>query len=350
LRVAVVLPCYKSRESVLDVIAGIGPEVARIIAVDDACPQKTGEFIQSNCSDERLLVLFHDRNAGVGGAVITGYEAALSDRCDIVVKVDSDGQMDPQLVPALIQPIRAGLADYVKGNRFFSPEDAKQMPFKRLIGNLGLSFLTKLSAGYWDIFDPTNGFTAIHRAALTSLPLGKISRRYFFETDMLFRLNIAGAVVTDMPMVARYAGEHSSLSPLKSLVEFSGRHLATFAKRVGYKYFLRDFSLGSINLLLAVPMLLFGVSYGVINWIDSLMSGVPATAGTVMVAALPSIFGVQLLLGFWAQDYNSVPRIPLQKLLPEELPCAPIPRISGPVNIRNTMKTPTTEPDSQAGS
>lgn len=312
------IPCYKSREYVLAVVSGIGKEVSNIIAVDDACPQGTGQHLKDHCRDERLAVIFHEKNTGVGGAVVTGYEVALDAGCDIVVKLDSDGQMDPCLIPSLVQPILGGIADYVKGNRFFNPDDAKQMPTNRLIGNLGLSFLTKLSAGYWDIFDPTNGFTAIHRTALSKIPLSKLSRRYFFETDMLFRLNIIGAVVADMPMKARYEGEHSSLSPLKSLFEFAGRHLHIFAKRIGYKYFLRDFSLGSINLLIGAPAIAFGLIFGMCSWLWSFASGVPATAGTVMLSALPLILGMQLLLGFWAQDYNSVPRIPLQKLFSKE--------------------------------
>ncbi|MFT0877593.1 glycosyltransferase family 2 protein [Rhodopseudomonas sp. G2_2311] len=312
LRIAAVVPCYKSKKTVLNVICAIGQEIETIIIVDDACPEGTGPYAKANSLDPRLLLIEHKTNQGVGGAVISGYRAAIERGFDIVVKIDSDGQMDPALVPSLVRSIEVGIADYVKGNRFFNPEDAARMPFERLIGNLGLSFLTKLSAGYWDIFDPTNGFTAIHRSALKALPLEKLSRRYFFETDMLFRLNIAGAVVVDMPMTALYGDEVSNLSPIRSLFSFTLKHIGVFGKRVAYRYFIRDFNLGSIDLIFACLFLLFGLTFGLHEWWQSLATGNPATAGTVMLAALPLILGVQFTIGFWAQDCSSVPRTPLQ--------------------------------------
>jgi dolichol-phosphate mannosyltransferase len=317
MRVAAVLPCYNSKDHVLGVLERIGPEIEQIFVVDDKCPMGTGAFVTERCFDPRVTVLMHDINQGVGGATVTGYQAALSVGCDIVVKIDSDGQMDPALIPGLIKPIEQGFADYAKGNRFFNPDDSRQMPIGRLLGNLGLSFLTKLSAGYWDIFDPTNGFTAIHRSALSRLPLLKLSSRYFFESDMLFRLNIASAVVVDMPMTAKYGDEVSGLNAVRSIPEFAIKHFRVFAKRVGYKYFLRDFSMGSINLVLGICLMGFGGAFGFAVWVGSAITGVPATAGTVMIAALPLIVGVQMLMGFWAQDYNSVPKIPLQTRAPE---------------------------------
>jgi len=314
----VVLPCYKSRDHVLDVISRIGDEVSEIFAVDDACPAKTGQYIVSTCIDPRVRVLFHQTNQGVGGATITGYRAALDSGCDVVVKVDSDGQMDPALIPNLVRPIRIGIADYVKGNRFFDPESVKSMPRGRLIGNLSLSFLTKLSSGYWRIFDPTNGFTACHRTALKRLPFQKLSRRYFFETDMLFRLNIVGAAVSDMPMSAVYGNEKSNLSITKTLLEFPFAHLKTFAKRVVYRYFLRDFSMASVSLACGLPLVIFGMIYGLIQWIGSILSGTPATSGSVMLSALPVIIGFQMLLAFLAIDAESEPKVSLQRLIGNE--------------------------------
>lgn len=199
-KVAVVLPCYKSKKQVLDVIARIGQEAFLIVAVDDCCPMGTGTHIEQNCSDPRVVIVRNEVNRGVGGAVIRGYREALGRGADIVVKIDSDGQMDPAHLPRIVHPVAQGLADYTKGNRFFNIEDLKTMPAIRVFGNAGLSFLTKLSSGYWSVFDPTNGYTAIHRAALEMLPLDKIDNRFFFESDMLFRLYIAGAVVLDVPI------------------------------------------------------------------------------------------------------------------------------------------------------
>ena len=142
---------------------------------------------------------------------MTGYRVALDDGMDIMVKIDGDGQMAPELLPDFVAPILAGEADYTKGNRFFDLEQVSQMPTVRLLGNAVLSFFNKISSGYWNLFDPTNGYTAIHRDVAACLPFGRISRRYFFESDMLFRLNTLRAVVVDIPMHASYGDEVSNL-------------------------------------------------------------------------------------------------------------------------------------------
>jgi len=176
--VAVVIPCYKVVRHICDVIAGIGKEVARIYCVDDCCPDGSGKHIESNCCDSRVTVLYNSRNLGVGGTTMTGYRRAMQDGAQIVLKIDGDGQMNPALIPRFIYPILASRADYTKGNRFFNPESLRGMPAVRLCGNAALSFITKLSTGYWQVMDPTNGYTAIHTRALEQLPLEKISSRY----------------------------------------------------------------------------------------------------------------------------------------------------------------------------
>jgi dolichol-phosphate mannosyltransferase len=314
-RIAVVLPCYRSKDHVLEVIGRLGPEVFLIIAVDDACPDGTGDHIKASCTDPRVEVARNERNLGVGGAVIHGYRIALERDADIVVKIDSDGQMDPALLMRIVHPIVAGHADYAKGNRFFNIEDLRTMPKVRVFGNAGLSFLTKLSSGYWNIFDPTNGYTAIHRVALEMLPLGKIDRRFFFESDMLFRLNIAGAVVIDVPIPASYGSERSNLRAGRSLVPFLLKNLRNFLKRLFYRYYLRDLNIGSIEMLGGTILLLFGSLFGVAEWISTAVEGVPASAGTVMLAGLPILVGMQMVLGFFAFDFMAVPKTPLQVTL-----------------------------------
>ena len=313
-KIAAVLPCYKSKDQVLRVIDRIGPEVSYILVVDDACPNHTGNHVVTTGRDPRVTVLFHTENQGVGGAVVTGYREALALGADIVVKIDSDGQMDPTLVPLLTAPIEQGLADYTKGNRFFNIEDARVMPRIRWFGNAFLSFLTKLSSGYWNIFDPTNGFTAVHRQALLTLPLEKISKCYFFETDMLFRLNIARAVVVDIPMKAVYGDEESNLKILRILFKFLGSHMKLFMKRIFYMYFLRDFSVASINLVLGLTSLTFGIVFGTLHWFSSIVHSEVASAGTVMLSALPIIVGVQMLLSFLSYDFQIMPSTPLIKV------------------------------------
>jgi dolichol-phosphate mannosyltransferase len=312
-RVAVVVPAYRVKEHILQVLGAIPDIVTHIFVVDDACPDKSGEFVAENISDARVSVVYLDKNQGVGGAVMAGYAAAMAKDVDVIVKVDGDGQMDPSLIPAFITPILQGEADYTKGNRFNDLEAVKGMPLARIIGNAGLSFLNKLSSGYWNIFDPTNGYTAIHSAVCKKLPLNKISNRYFFESDMLFRLNTLHAVVIDIPMEAKYATEKSNLKISKVFGEFFLKHNINFIKRIFYNYFLRDLSLASIQLLFGFILMIFGVSYGGYHWYASAQLHVPTPAGTVMVAAMPVLVGLQFILSFIGYDIASVPKRPLQR-------------------------------------
>ena len=324
-KIAVTIPSYKVRAHVLDVIARIPPQVQRIYVVDDKCPQDSGAFVQQHCTDPRVRVIFHDENQGVGGAVVSGYRAALEDGMDIVVKVDGDGQMDPALIPHFTRPIERGRADYTKGNRFYRPESLKGMPPIRLFGNAALSFINKLSTGYWSIMDPTNGYTAIHTSVLREMPLHKLEKRYFFETDMLYHLNTMRAVVHDVPMDALYADEESSLKVSKVLPEFIVKHVNRFFKRYVYLYLLRDFNIGSLYSLLGVVLCGLGVVFGGWAWLRSLTTGQPATSGTVMLAALPLIIGIQFLIAFLHHDVERVPSQPLSEDLtddPEETPAA----------------------------
>lgn len=313
-KISVVIPSYRVCNHILDVISEIGPQVSRIYVVDDCCPESSGAFVETNCTDARVTVIRHEQNQGVGGAVITGYRAAIDDGMDIIVKVDGDGQMDPSLIPDFVAPIAAGVADYTKGNRFFDLETVRAMPRMRLFGNAALSFLTKLSSGYWDLFDPTNGYTAIHRDVAQHLSLDKISRRYFFETDMLFRLNILRAVVVDIPMNAKYGNETSNLRISRIIGEFLMKHSRNFLKRIFYNYYLRDMSLASIELPLGLLMLVFGCLFGSYSWVQSINSGLQTSAGTVMLSALPIIVGLQLILSFLAYDMRATPNRPFHTL------------------------------------
>ena len=310
-KIAVVIPSYKVTQHISGVIAKIGIEVDRIYVVDDACPDGSGRLVEETVTDSRVRVIYCESNLGVGGAVMIGYRAALEDGCDCLVKIDGDGQMDPGLLPAFVQPILQGHADYTKGNRFFNLEDVESMPAMRLAGNAVLSFMSKASSGYWTIFDPTNGYTAISQHAASLLPMTKISSRYFFETDMLFRLGTFGAVVQDIPMRAHYGGETSNLSTINALPTFMLGHIRNFSKRILYNYFLRGFSVASVELVLSLLLLLFGGSYGLGRWVNSASSGIYASSGEVMLAALPVIIGVQLMVSFIGFDMQNQPRIPL---------------------------------------
>jgi glycosyltransferase involved in cell wall biosynthesis len=294
-------------------LSEIGKEVSYIFVVDDACPDGSGKLVQEKVSDSRVKVIFHEENLGVGGAMITGYKAALETDADIIVKLDGDGQMDPALISELIAPIVNGRADYTKGDRLDSLTGLSQMPSIRLFGNAGLSLLTKISTGYWNITDPTNGYTAIHRDVLKVLPLGMLSKRFFFESDMLFRLSLYRAVVWDVPMQARYGTEKSNLSIIKTLWEFPWKHFKNFHKRLFYNYYLRDVSAASIELPLGIVLWWFGFIFGIASYSQSMETGVAATTGTVMISVVPLILGFQLLLAFVSHDVSSVPTRPRHK-------------------------------------
>lgn len=307
-KISVVIPSYRVKKHIKSVIDGIGSIVSVIYVVDDCCPEGTGKFVLDEMLDPRVVVIKNKINLGVGGAVIEGYKRALNDGCDIVIKLDGDGQMDPKMIPLIVNPILTGNADYVKGNRFFNIDGLLSMPKVRLIGNSLLSLITKLSSGYWNIFDPTNGYTAINAEIIKDLPLDKIDKRYFFESDLLFRLNVLRAVVVDVPMKARYADEISGLKIHKILFPFITGHFKNFLKRIFYNYYLRDMSLASIELPLGVGILFFGIIFGAYNWFEFGSRGVAAPVGTVVISGISILSGLQLILAFLAYDIASIPK------------------------------------------
>ena len=308
-RIAVVIPCYKVSNHLADVLARIGPEVSDIYCSIDGCPEGSREVAsRAQSLDPRIQVLFHEKNSGVGFAFMAGARKALADGAEIVVKLDGDGQMSPEKIPDLVEPLIRGEADFSKGNRFFHLEDLQSMPVIRMIGNAGLSFFSKLSTGYWNLFDPTNGFIAIRADIASRIPWEKIDPRYFFESDLLFRLYTLRAIVVDVPMKSHYGNEQSHLNIFRAAVQFPFFHLRNFLKRIFYCYFLREFNIASLNLILGIGLIGFGASFGLIHWIRGYELNRLASAGTVMFAALPLILGWQALLAFFAFDVGNVPR------------------------------------------
>lgn len=304
--IAVVIPSYKVAHHIASVILGIPKTVEHIIVVDDKCPQNSGKIAQ-DLSDARVCVVYHGENQGVGGAVISGYKKALELGADIVVKIDGDGQMDTAYLQALIQPIVDHEADYTKGNRFTDFKALAKMPKIRLFGNSGLSFLVKAASGYWTMMDPTNGYTAISRQAIENLELDKIARRYFFESDMLIHLNIENAVVVDIPIPAKYGDEKSSLSITRTLFGFPPKLFKGLVKRIFLKYFIYDFNMISIYLIFGIPFLTFGLVFGLYHWITASETA-STPVGTVMLAVLPIILGIQFLLQAIQIDINNIPK------------------------------------------
>jgi len=311
LKIAVIIPAFRAENTIQKVLSGIPNWVDAIYVVNDASPDETAARVRST-RDPRVRLTSHEVNQGVGGAMITGYRQALKDGMDICAKMDADDQMDPAHLAELIEPLAEGRADYTKGNRFHDAAALRRMPLARRLGNAELSFLIKAASGQWHIFDPTNGYTAIHRAALAALELGKLHPRYFFESSMLIKLKEIGALVEDVPMPARYGEERSNLSVSRTLVEFPWLLLGHGLKRVLWQYFVADFNAVSLFLVSGIPLVVFGLVFGIYHWIESYLRGALTPTGTVMLSVLPLILGFQLLLQALVLDVQSVPQRPLQ--------------------------------------
>jgi glycosyltransferase involved in cell wall biosynthesis len=310
--IAAVIPAYRVEREIPSVLADLPAYLRHVIVVDDASPDRTAELAaEAAKSDPRILLIRHEKNRGVGGAMTSGFRKALELGAQIVVKLDGDGQMDAGRLPALLTPLVRGQADYAKGNRFRDFVSLQKMPLIRRIGNMGLGFLTKAATGYWNMFDPTNGYVAIRAEVLAQLPLERVDNTYYFETSMLGNLYLLGAVVRDVPMPARYQNEVSNLLIHRVLFEFPWKLFVTFLRRIWLRNFLYDFTMTSVYILTGLPLLLFGFIFGIVKWIQYAGLNVPAPTGTVMLAALPVLLGIQFLLSAIELDLRSVPKEPL---------------------------------------
>jgi glycosyltransferase involved in cell wall biosynthesis len=305
-RIAVVVPAFREEMHVAEVIKGSPDLVDHIIVVDDASPDATGDAARG-VGDPRVEVIRHERNAGVGGAIITGHERAMELGADIAVVMAGDNQMDPTYLPALLDPIVRDGYGFTKANRFFSADSFRGMPRYRIFGNVVLTFLTKVASGYWDLVDPQNGYTAVRTEILRRLPLRRLAPRYEFENDLLIWLNILDVRALDVPVPAVYGAEISGIK-LRTVVPRLVRLLVTgFWRRVWLKYVLWSFS--PIALLLAVGSLLVGFGVAVGIWIlFETMGPRIATAGTVLLAVTPFLVGVQMLIQALVLDIQATPK------------------------------------------
>jgi glycosyltransferase involved in cell wall biosynthesis len=316
--IAVIVPCYRVEREIQSVLQGIPKYIKHVIVVDDASPDSTADLVTASAKkDKHITLIRHEKNHGVGGAMVTGFRKALELGAQIVVKVDGDGQMDTTQMPELITPLIQGQADYTKGNRFRDFQSLQQMPLIRRVGNMGLGFLSKAATGYWNLFDPTNGFVAIRSEVLAQLLLSRIDKTYYFETSMLANLYLLGAVVKDIPMPARYQSEVSNMLIHRILFQFPFKLFGTFVKRILLKNFIYDFTMASVYTLAGVPLLLFGLIFGITKWIQYASLNIPAPTGTVMLPTLSVLLSIQLLLSAIEIDLRSVPKEPLSSPLQE---------------------------------
>lgn len=322
--VAAVVPAYDEGRLIVEVVSGLPGWMDWIIVVDDASRDDTAAQVE-RIADPRVVLLRHESNRGVGAASVTGFEEALRRGADIVVKLDGDGQMDPEQLPALLDPLLCHQADMAKANRYFSLDSVRRMPAVRMLGNAGLTFLVKLASGYWNSFDPANGYLAIRASVLRMLPLDRLPRRFFFESGLLVELGILRAVVWNVPIPARYGDDRSTLSVARVLLDFPPRLVWGLCRRIFWRYYVHDFSAVSVFLLLGVPAFLFGTLKGTAIWIQRSSRGEFTPAGMVMLLAMPIILGFQLILQAVVLDVGNVPTQPLSPPFAKErgAPTAP---------------------------
>lgn len=306
-KLAAVMPCYNEGALIAEVIAKVPDFVDHILVVDDCSSDNTADAA-GKTGDPRVEVIRHTVNQGVGGATVTGFRRALALEADLVVKIDGDGQMDPAQLPSLLAPLVHDGYDYTKGNRFLHSSELRQMPLPRLLGNFALTFLTKLASGYWHIFDPQNGYLAIRGSALANLDLDTLARDFFFENSMLIRLNVQNARARDIAIPAHYGREESSLRIRRILLSFPPKLARGLWTRIWEKYVLRDFSPIAVFWLAGLPAMLFGGTVGMGTWAHSLLSGHPASTGTVMLSVLPFLLGFELILQAIILEIRESPR------------------------------------------
>ena len=307
MRVHVVIPAYNVAAQLVGVLRGIPAFVDAVTVVDDGSTDDTAEVAKS-VGDPRVTVLRSPSNEGVGGAMARGFQHALAQGEGIIVKMDGDGQMDPADLPRLLEPIADGRCDYAKGNRFLRSRELDIMPRARLAGNFVLTFLTKLASGYWNVFDPQNGYLAIASGALRLLDLDRLSRRYFFENDMLINLNIFDVRVRDVAMPSRYGAERSSMRLGLVLCSFPFHLFRGYWHRFYRKHVLRDFSPVALFMLTGLPLLAWGTGFGLYTWGQSWLHNQFASTGTVMLSVLPFLVGFELVLQALVLEIRDTPR------------------------------------------
>jgi dolichol-phosphate mannosyltransferase len=307
--ITVIIPCYNVSRHINDVINQLPAEVTWIIAVNDCSKDDSREKITDLMKkNEKIILINHETNQGVGGAMITGFKKSIELNSDITIKMDGDNQMDSSYIPNLIKPLIENKADYAKGNRFRDFKALKQMPIIRRVGNLALSFFIKAASGYWNIFDPNNGFIAISNETLKIININKIHKRYFFESSMLIELYHADAIIQEIPMKARYGDETSHLSLTRTLFGFPPKLLKAFIRRIILKYFLYDFNIASVYLLVGIPFFILGTVHGITNYIRYSKAHIAAPTGTVVIPTLLIILGFQLVLSAISYDISNFPK------------------------------------------
>jgi glycosyltransferase involved in cell wall biosynthesis len=293
--VAVIVPAYNEVSLVGTTIRGVPDFVDRIFVVDDASHDGTAEAARAS-GDARVEVLAHERNSGVGAAIVTGYEHAVAQGVDVACVMAADNQMDPTDLEKIALPVVRGEVDYAKANRLISGEAWKVIPRSRYLGNAVLSFLTKIASGYWHVADSQSGYTAANREILQQLDLDRIYPGYGFPNDMLVHLNVWNARVRDIPSRPVYGvGERSGIKIRRVIPRISWLLIKGFFWRMKEKYVIRDFHPLVFFYALGFLMTLLGLGLGIAEVVLRIM-GNEVSVGTVVLVSLLLIFGSQFTL------------------------------------------------------
>lgn len=307
-KACVIIPYYKSGDLLIDVLDKIPNLIDFVFIIDDKSPIPLPTISESNYSFH-IIIITHNINMGVGGAMKTGFKRALENiEIKYFFKVDSDDQMDLSQIPKLMGQLKKRRCDFVKGNRLYDIKVIMRMPFIRRLGNLALSFITKMCTGYWGVQDPTNGYFGITRKALAQLDLERLHNSYFFETSLLGELFLQDCIVSSVKMPPIYKNEVSNMNVFLIPFEFLPKLLAIFFKRIYYKYFLFDLNIGSIYLFLSFTFFVFGISFGFYHYYKNLGLGLTTPAGTVIIFALAILISFNLLLSWLDFDTKNYPK------------------------------------------
>ncbi|MFL6127890.1 MAG: glycosyltransferase family 2 protein, partial [Mycobacteriales bacterium] len=292
--ITAVVPAYNEQKLIAKTIATMPDFVDRIIVVDDKSTDSTVAMAES-VGDPRVIIVQHDQNKGVGGAILTGHRSALEIGGDIDVVMAGDAQMDPDYLPSLLDPIVEEGYGFTKANRFFSRDSFRGMPAYRIVGNIVLSFLTKMASGYWHLLDPQNGYTAIRHDVLRRLALDRIAIGYHFENDLLINLSILRVRARDVPIPAVYGDEVSAMRLSRVIPQIGSLLFVGFWKRILLKYVLWSFSPIALLLFTGFFLVLWGVAWGVFAVVNALQSHSPSAA-TSLLSVAPLMTGIYMLV------------------------------------------------------
>ncbi len=258
--VGVIIPALNASKSIVKVLEEVPKQVRTIVVVVDGCKQGTDRAVFDSpfSTDSRVVVIVNPQNLGVGGATIKGIEYLMNDeQIDCIIKIDADGQIDPKLIPNIVEELHLMDYDLIKGNRLKSKGNSEQMPTRRLIANNLATFFFKISTGLWRVEDPANGFFAVRKKVFEFIDLEKLKKRWFFETDLLGAIAIRGGVVGNFPMKAHYGEEKSNVNISTQIVPFLYGFFQIYRRRILQKYFKDEINFGTMTLLFSISNFLF---------------------------------------------------------------------------------------------